>query len=115
MKTKKIVNLCPHPITVRTEQEEFVLASEGMARVDTTPSSDLTKIGGIPVKPADKVNGLTGMPAPKAGTVYVVSAKTADACPTRYDLLVPGTSPTDDPFRDEDGRVVAVRYLKFAR
>lgn len=47
-----------------------------------------------------------GLPEPEAGTIYVVSALTAQAVPERVDVYI-----TDDAVRDDAGRVIGCRGL----
>lgn len=100
-----IVNLTPHDVhihlpdgTVRTYR------SEGVARVESF--SDL--IGyqdGIPIVKT-VYGGVTGLPDPTTGTLYIVSLLTKQACPHRNDLVSP-----ENLVRDVNGKVVGCKGL----
>lgn len=111
------VNLTPHPITLLLpsgRKKEFP-PSGTVARVDDTPSAvDAVRVGGeeIDVLLTQFGEEITGLPAPQSGTYYIVSPLLAMACPDRSDLLAPATGPNDDPVRDEEGRIAAVRRFR---
>lgn len=107
----EIINLTPHPVTCGA----YRFPSAGVARVDASE----TQAGHIEmvclVHPDDPECGCTGkylpiirqtlgqvsgLPAPRGGTRYIVSRMVAAACPGR-NLLVPARL-----VRDEAGRVV---------
>ena len=52
------------------------------------------------------------LPSPRPGVAYLVSARVAEACPGRADLLTPATGPGEGALRDTQGRVTAVTRLK---
>jgi hypothetical protein len=62
-------------------------------------------IGGIPVNKS-KFGEVENLPEPQEGTIYIVSALTAQAVPERKDVYI-----TDDAVRDEQGRVIGCRAL----
>ncbi len=109
----KIVNITPHAITVRSPSGEDVTfpASGAVARIASTTPEGRALVGGVPVAPPLEWGGVEGLPAPAQGTVYIVSGLVGTQCP-RHDVFVPGTSPSDEPFRNERGHVVAVRHLR---
>ncbi len=120
--TEKVVNLTPHDIVVRTEDNKRVFYAfenkDCHARVATTPGRTLNITDGVPVHSPDKVGEITGLPefSDKHDLCYIVSAIAAVAIKESgrnvSDLLVPGTSPQDNPYRNDAGQIVAVRYLK---
>ena len=113
MKTN-IVNLTPHPLTLKSASGEVVLPPSGtVARVTASPGP-VKAVEGFPVPchAPDTFGAVEGLPAPVEGTFYVVSALVGAAAP-RSDVLTPGTGPNDNPIRNEKGHVVAVTRLKF--
>lgn len=114
----RLVNLTPHEITIDCAGERLVLPSEGVARVAQLPRepAGFIEVDGrhVLVAAADRFGGLDGLPGPAEGVLYVVSAIVgAAAKAARWsDVLVPGTGPADDPIRDEQGRIIAIRCLK---
>ena len=111
------VNLTPHPITLilPSGQEKEFAPSGTVARVDDTPSDvntlrvDGEEVDLLLTQFGEEINGL---PDPRPGTYYIVSPLLAMACPDRDDLLAPATGPNDDPVRDEEGRIAAVRRFR---
>lgn len=67
-----------------------------------------------PVEVLDEPSAPRGvaLPAPRPGVAYLVSARVAEACPGRDDLLTPATGPGEGALRDAQGRVTAVTRLK---
>jgi len=55
---------------------------------------------------------VAGLPAPQPGHYYILSSIAAEAVRGRPDVLIPGTSPEDNPVRDENGWIVAVRRFR---
>jgi hypothetical protein len=119
-----IINLTPHPITLRSEGVDTVIAPFGApARVSSTPGG-LVDLG-LPVLVAmpDTFGEVIGLPEPAEGVFFVVSAVVGAAVRGRSDVLVPGTGPSDGAVRAPDtlpdgtpnprkGQVVAVTRLK---
>jgi hypothetical protein len=109
-----IVNLTPHPITLRSPQGEDVVVppSGTIARVSATPGA--LKDEGLPVPVAGPTiyGEVVGLPPPLEGCYYIVSNLVLAALRgSRPDVLAPGTGPGDNPIRDEGGRVIAVTRL----
>lgn len=103
----KIVNLTPHAITFLREDDSILLTVEPsgqVARADQTR----TPVGTIAGIPANKCSygAVTGLPEPVPGTIYLVSALTAQACPERQDIFI-----VDDTVRDENGRIIGCRAI----
>jgi len=75
------------------------------------------RIGGAPpiaVEVLDEPSSprYVALPAPRPGVAYLVSARVAEACGGRDDLLTPATDPGEGAVRDGQGCVVAVARLK---
>jgi len=108
-----IVNLTPHPLTLVTDEgNEVVEPTLPPARVKTVggPASVVEGLA-IPVGPVVEFGEIENLPAEKDGVWYVVSGIVGAAVQNRADVLVPGTGPTDNPVRDEKGRIAAVTRL----
>lgn len=88
-KWHSIVNLTPHTVMVGHGPGAGTWPSFGVARVDPLP-----------------LGPVVGLPAPKRGTIYIVSVIVAERLPMRRDLRVPG-----DQIRDADGRVIGAGKL----
>jgi hypothetical protein len=111
------VNLTPHPITLLlpSGREKEFAPSGTVARVDDTPSDvDTIAVEGeeVDVLFTEFGDEISGLPEPRENTYYLVSPILAMACPERSDLLAPATGPNDDPVRDEEGRIAAVRSFR---
>ncbi|PST31360.1 hypothetical protein [Enterocloster lavalensis] len=103
----EIVNLTPHAITVYDAAGENVLQtipSTGVARAEQR-RDPIGKINGIPVSKSS-YGAAEGLPAPKDGVVYIVSAITAQAAPDRDDLYI-----TDELVRDDGGQILGCKAL----
>lgn len=106
----KIINLTPHALNFLDSENRVILAvpSSGVARaaqrrenIGTIDTDGVT----LPVT-RSAFGAVEGLPAPEAGTIYIVSAITAQAVPEREDVFV-----VDDSVRDENGRIIGVRGL----
>lgn len=114
-----IVNLTPHPITLRyPDGKEVVIHSSGNARVDSEPGDPIASNGaGFPLEKAPAWGNIYGLWEPKPNTIYVVSLLVLEslrrqgiAC-TRPDVFGPGTGPKDGAIRNSQGQVIAVTKL----
>lgn len=109
----KIVNLTPHPLTLRTSAgEDYVVApTVPPARVSVDPAP-LEEVPGLPVPVAGptRYGAIEHLPPPTEGTIFITSLLVAQQA-RRPDVLSPGTGPQDDPVRDEHGRIIAVTRL----
>jgi hypothetical protein len=112
---KVIVNLTPHPITLRLADGDHTLPSAGVARTASTPGTlgerDFGFASPVVVAEATTYGEVEGLPAPAPGVVYIVSAIVLSRCQGRNDVYGPGTGPADGAIRDESGRIVAVTRL----
>ena len=106
----KIVNLTPHALNFLDAENRVMLTvpSSGVARAAQRRENIGTiDADGVTLPVTRSVFGaVDGLPAPEAGTIYVVSAITAQAVPEREDVLI-----VDDSGRDENGRIIGVRGL----
>lgn len=116
----EIVNLTGHPIdfilndgTAVTIPPAVTITADGLtfaARVprlkETRKDIDYTQEGIPIVQKTWERDPENPLPAPRAGTYYVVSALVANAFPERSDLLCPETRKT------RDGRVYAVALVR---
>lgn len=106
----KIVNLTPHALNFLDAENHVALnvPSSGVARAaQRRESIGIIDADGVTLPVARSVFGaVDGLPAPEAGTIYVVSAITAQAVPKREDVFI-----VDDSVRDENGRIIGVRGL----
>jgi hypothetical protein len=110
-----LVNCTPHEIILCASDGtklRSVPASGSVARCAT----ERTVVGSfvfqgmmIPVATV-KLGAVTGLPAPRPGTIYIVSAIAGAACKTagRTDVVL-----VDDAVRDSEGRVIGCKA--FAR
>jgi len=108
----KIVNLTPHPLNLMPEGPEgpvvTIPPSGQVARctVDRVQVDTVTVDGiSIPVNQT-RFGKVENLPEPQEGTIFIVSALTAQAVPEREDVFIP-----DDAVRDEQGRIIGCRAL----
>lgn len=112
-----IINLTPHPITLRdAEGVDHTFSSAGVARVTSTPGARESVAGvPVPVFGRDSFGEVIDLPDQADGVFYVVSGMVGAALSgSRSDVLVPGTGPKDGAIRNEAGHIVAVTCLKRA-
>lgn len=100
----RIVNLTPHPVTIRNDRGERTWPSEGLARIETFAEASHS-IGPVDVVTVS-YGTVYGLPEPQDDVLYVVSQVLASALPERADLVFPY-----DLTRDDDGRVTGARAL----
>lgn len=93
-----IVNLTPHPLVLQLPDGTHRLyESAGVARCNVT-TRQLDRVDGIPV--VEYAHGdVDGLPAPKRGVIYVVSAITGLGVRGRSDVYTPAC-----PVKDQHGR-----------
>ncbi len=104
-----IINLTPHDINIYVADECVrTIKSSGIARATYTQEA-VGSLEGIPVV-RNHYGVPTDLPEPSAGTVYIVSALTADAAyrvgRTTEDLFLTG-----ELVRDKEGCVIGCRAL----
>lgn len=96
----RLVNLTPHVINVRVGELTIDLPPSGqVARLEVVREVAPPVLSIIPAQ-RERRGGITGLPEPQAGIVYVVSFAVAQAA-AREDIVAPGPA-----VRDEQGRVV---------
>jgi hypothetical protein len=108
----KVVNLTPHTVRVFDSQDRVIAeyASTTVARAKQT-NQPAGSVNGIPTVRTE-FGAPEGLPEPKVGVLYIVSAITASAAKSvgrdTKDLLL-----TSDPVRGDDGSIIGCRA--FAR
>ena len=103
----QIVNLTPHSITFVDDAGNTVLTVEPSGQVArcSVTREKIGEINGIPVNKS-RFGKVENLPEPAEGTIYIVSALTAQAVPEREDVFI-----VDDAVRDEQGRIIGCRAL----
>ena len=103
----KLVNLTPHSITFVDAFGNAVLTVEpsGLVARCSVVREKIGEINGIPVNQT-RFGKVENLPEPQEGTIFIVSALTAQAVPEREDVFI-----TDDAVRDEQGRIIGCRAL----
>ena len=107
----KIRNLTPHAINLLNDSNEVVAIIEPsgiIARAAQTKElvEELCVDGmTIPVYKSE-FGKVENLPEQEKDTIFVVSALTAQACKGRPDVYI-----TDNPVRDEQGRIIGCRSL----
>lgn len=113
-----LVNLTPHPITLRIGEREIVLPASGVVlqarqKEETVGRIvvDGLEIDVLRVEYGDPEPPLESLPGWEEGARYVVSSLAAQAVARRYPehserFLVPAR-----PVRDEQGRIIAAQAL----
>lgn len=104
----KIVNLTPHDVVIVGDEKKVYPKSGVFARV-ATHSEVVGEVDGVSIV-SQKYGEVDGLPAPEAGTLYIVSMVVRLALPDREDLVSPDTSP-QGAIRDENGMIVGVKQF----
>jgi len=104
----QFINLTPHAITI---EGIGTIESSGVARVNVTGFPRVSVAGVRVMK--NLFGNVSGLPAPKLGTVYIVSKLVVDAVSTRAGLDVFAPDTGDDAIRNEKGHIVSVKGLVF--
>lgn len=105
----KVVNCTPHDVNLVTEKGNITFPRSGIIPRLTESQEKINSISsnGIRIDIMKKsFNEPEGLPEPKKGTIYIVSALVAGACKNRDDLVVP-----NDTVRDEAGRIIGCKNL----
>lgn len=107
MENINLVNLCPHKVDIlREDGSVLTIAPSGIVPRCSQTEVQVTSVNGIAVT-RQTYGEVYDLPAPKEGTVYIVSRMVAAAVPDRYDLMIPGPV-----FRDpETGNPTGCRGL----
>lgn len=99
-----LVNLTMHEVVIYRESGgKIILPPDGCVARAEQSSAVAAHVHGVPVVEM-RFGAVSGLPEPKAGVFYVVSAITAQAAPDRDDLLM-----VADPVRDDGGRIIGCR------
>lgn len=102
-----LINLTPHTINFFNESGTMFHSVEPEA-VPARVSCKTVQIGyrdGLPVTTTE-YSEVTGLPEPKEGVAYIVSALVAQRVPERDDIYIP-----NEAVRDEQGRIIGCRSL----
>lgn len=124
---RRIVNLTPHAIVLRTgdgPETDITIAPSGtVARVTQSPGPQAHGYLGcpVPVYRQGAFNAIEGLPDPEDGVLLIVSGMVASALKEylthhrnvayRTDVVAPGMGPNDGAIRDDKGHIVAVTRL----
>ena len=103
-----IVNLTPHELTIygHSLATKRIPASGTVARVSTVQEVEPFTVDGENLV-RTTFGEVEGLPAPVAGTWYVVSAMVLSRVTDRPDVVAPDTGPTAE--RDASGKILGVR------
>ena len=104
--TTSFINLTPHEVKVLDQngQIQTIPASGEVARISTSFEVD-DVVNGVAIGHT-KYSGVTGLPDPVTGTIYIVSLILLKALPDRTDLVAP-----NELVRDEKGLVLYAKSL----
>lgn len=101
-----IVNLTPHALNIQREDgSTLTVAPSGTLARCAETREPRPAIAGLPVTLAG-FGAVEGLPEPRAGVVYVVSALVLAQVQDRADVFAPGPA-----IRDDQGRIVGARGL----
>lgn len=102
-----IINLTPHAITFLDGNNSVLATIEpsGVVARASQTRERVSEVNGIPVNQCS-YGAVTGLPDPQDGTIYLVSALTAQACRDRNDVFI-----TDDAVRNESGQIIGCRAI----
>lgn len=101
-----LVNLTPHALhLVLPNGDTQTVAPSGTVARCASQSSPAGNWDGVPLS-RTTFGAVQDLPAPQAGTLFVVSALVRQAVPDRTDVASPG-----DLLRDADGAVVGCKGL----
>lgn len=106
-----IRNYTPHAINIIGENNEVLATFEPSGIIARAAQSkelvEELSINGMTIPVYKSTFGkVENLPNPDGETMYIVSALTAQACKGRTDVLI-----TDNPVRDEQGRIIGCRSL----
>lgn len=102
----EVINLTPHAVSLADTEGNVVKTFPPCGQVArvTATAEVVGELAGFPVS-RSRFGDVVGVPAPREGVVYLVSALVAQAA-KRPDVVAPDTGPTA---LRKDGQVVAVR------
>lgn len=104
-------NLTPHAINIIGENNEVLATFEPSGIIARAAQSkelvEELSVNGMTIPVYESAFGkVENLPEPEEGTIFVVSALTAQACKGRTDIYI-----TDNPVRDGEGRIIGCRSL----
>lgn len=107
----KVRNLTPHSINILNDNNEVIVTIEPsgiIARAAQTKELvEELNVNGMTIPVYESTFGkVENLPESEEDTIFVVSALTAQACKGRPDVYI-----TDNPVRDEQGRIIGCRSL----
>ena len=102
-----IINLTPHAITFLDGNNSVLATIEpsGVVARASQTRERVSEVNGIPVNQCS-YGAVIGLPDPQDGTIYLVSALTAQACRNRSDVFI-----VDDAVRNESGQIIGCRAI----
>ena len=109
MKNIKLVNCTPHDVNLVTTNGSITFPRSGIIPRLTEQQKKINSINsnGIEIDIMQKsFSEVEGLPEPKEGTIFIVSALVAGAVKNRDDLVIP-----NDTIRDEAGRIIGCKNL----
>jgi len=109
MENINFVNLTPHSIIFYVGNTTLTVEPSGQIARCSVTREKIGNINGIPINKS-RFGKVENLPEPQEGTIFIVSALTAQAVPEREDVFI-----TDDAVRDEHGRIIGCRALAHIR
>ena len=107
------INCTPHVVRVLASGSDTEVALEvppsGHRPQVTQQMGEAEMVESVPVRTCIR-GGVSGLPEPVEGTLYIVASMIRDALPERTDLVSPDTS-RDGAVRGPDGQPWATRWL----
>lgn len=104
-----IINLTPHDITITNGTRTLTVKPSGLARCEETSEEIKVVEDWIPVFKTT-YGKISGLPEPKENTIYVVSARVAQALKEtnseRTDVMIPAKT-----LRDSEGNIIGCTGL----
>ena len=109
MKKVKVINCTPHDVVIISESGNITFERSGIIPRLKEVQQKINSVNsnGIEIDIMEKsFLEPEGLPEPKEGTIYIVSALVAGAVKHRDDLVIP-----NDTIRDDQGRIIGCRNL----
>lgn len=94
------INLTPHDVIITVDGKTETIKSSGLARCQEKSTQVDLIDGWIPVYETE-YGEVSGLPEPKEGTIYIVSAIVAKAVQNRTDVFIPAKT-----LRDSNGNII---------
>lgn len=108
-----IINLTPHDITITNGTSTVTVKPSGLARCEETSEEIKVVEDWIPVL-RTTYGKISGLPEPEENTIYVVSARVAQALketnPGRTDVMIPAKT-----LRDSEGNIIGCSGLSIVQ